>query len=107
MPCKQRPAAYIKQEQCSGHRNIAEQIYPCEDGCFLLPRYDGSAYKPTHSPSSQNPGATPLELDALLLLALPLLLTLQKLVVLLAFGEANHQFVREPLVQKTTKKISH
>jgi hypothetical protein len=45
-------------------------------------------------------------LDALLLLALPLLLTLQKLVVLLAHGEANHQFVREPLVQKVTVKNS-
>ena len=49
------------------------------------------------------PGATPNELDALLLLALPLLLTLQKLVVLLAFGVANHQFVREPRTENNLK----
>lgn len=38
-----------------------------------------------------NPKQTPLALLALLLLALPLLLTLQKLVELLAFGERSHQ----------------
>lgn len=41
----------------------------------------------------RNPKATPFELLALLLLlALPLLLTLQKLVLLLPFGERSHQF---------------
>ena len=44
----------------------------------------------------QNPKATPFELDALLLLALPLLLTLQKLVELLPFGERSHQLFAEP-----------
>ena len=39
----------------------------------------------------RNPKATPFELLALLL-ALPLLLTLQKLVLLLPFGERSHQF---------------
>ena len=41
--------------------------------------------------NKRNPKATPFELLALLLLALPLLLTLQKLVVLLALGERSHQ----------------
>ena len=40
---------------------------------------------------TQNPGATPLELLAPLLLELPLLLTLQKLVVFAALGDASHQ----------------
>lgn len=39
----------------------------------------------------QNPKATPLALLALLLFALPLLLTRQKFVELLAFGERSHQ----------------
>ena len=39
----------------------------------------------------RNPKATPFELLALLLLALPLLLTLQKLVLLLPFGDRSHQ----------------
>jgi hypothetical protein len=40
-------------------------------------------------------GASPLVLLALLLLALPLLLTLQKLVVLLVLGERSHQLLAE------------
>ena len=40
----------------------------------------------------RNTKATPFELLELLLLALPLLLTLQKLVLLLPFGERSHQF---------------
>ena len=44
----------------------------------------------------QNPKATPFELEALLLLALPLLLTLQKLVELLPFGERSHQLFALP-----------
>jgi hypothetical protein len=48
----------------------------------------------------RNPKATPLVLLALLLLALPLLLTLQKLVVLLPLGERSHQLFAE---QKATK----
>jgi hypothetical protein len=43
--------------------------------------------------SREEPNATPFELLALLLLALPLLFTLQKFVLLAAFGERNHQFV--------------
>lgn len=39
--------------------------------------------------------ATPFELLALLLLALPLLLTLQKLVVLFALGERSHQLLAD------------
>jgi hypothetical protein len=58
--------------------------------------------QPTLSFPYQNPGATPFELDALLLLALPLLLTLQKLVVLLEHGDASHQLYREPNVQRIT-----
>ena len=41
----------------------------------------------------EEPNATPLALLALLLLLLPLLLTLQKFVLLEALGERNHQFV--------------
>lgn len=44
----------------------------------------------------QNPKATPLALLALLLFALPLLLTRQKFVELLAFGERSHQLAAEP-----------
>ena len=44
-----------------------------------------------------------MEFEAFQLLALPLLLTLQKLVVLLAFGDANHQFVREPRTENNLK----
>lgn len=40
----------------------------------------------------RSPKETPFEFEALLLLALPLLLTLQKLVLLLPFGERSHQF---------------
>ena len=40
-----------------------------------------------------NQGQTPFELLALLLLQLPLLLTFQKLVELVALGERNHQLV--------------
>jgi len=36
-----------------------------------------------------NPSASPYEFDALLLLALPLLLTLQKFVAFDAFGDRN------------------
>lgn len=39
----------------------------------------------------RNQGATPLELVALLLLAAPEVFTLQKFVVLLTFGDDNHQ----------------
>lgn len=39
----------------------------------------------------QNQGKTPLELDALLLLALPEVLTLQKFVALETLGEHSHQ----------------
>ena len=41
----------------------------------------------------ENQGQTPFELLALLLFMLPLLLTFQKLVELVALGERNHQFV--------------
>lgn len=41
-------------------------------------------------------GASRLELPALLLLAEPLLLTLQKLVALLALGERSHQLLALP-----------
>ena len=44
----------------------------------------------------QNPKATPFELEALLLLALPLLLTLQKLLLLPELGERSHQLLAEP-----------
>ena len=37
-------------------------------------------------------GASPLELDALLLFAFPFVLTLQKLVALVAFADRSHQF---------------
>jgi hypothetical protein len=50
---------------------------------------------PTHSLSSQNQGETPFVLLALLLLALPLVFTLQKFVVLLAFGDPSHQLLAE------------
>lgn len=36
-------------------------------------------------------GASPFALEALLLFALPFVLTLQKFVALLAFGERSHQ----------------
>ena len=49
----------------------------------------------------QNPKATPLALLALLLFALPLLLTRQKFVELLAFGERSHQLAAEPTATKT------
>lgn len=39
-----------------------------------------------------NQGSTPLELLALLLFGAPDVLTLQKLLLLLTFGEANHTF---------------
>ena len=39
----------------------------------------------------RNQGATPFVLDALLLLAAPEVLTLQKFVALLTFGETSHQ----------------
>ena len=41
----------------------------------------------------ENQGQTPFELLALLLFMLPLLLTFQKLVELVALGERNHQLV--------------
>ena len=54
----------------------------------------------------RNPKATPFELLALLLLALPLLLTLQKLVLLLPFGERSHQFAVAPtLIYRRTPRI--
>lgn len=43
----------------------------------------------------QSPKDTPLELLALLLLALPELFTLQKLVVLSLLGERSHQLFAE------------
>ena len=43
----------------------------------------------------QSPKDTPFELLALLALALPLLLTLQKLVELLELGERSHQLFAE------------
>ena len=43
-----------------------------------------------------NPGAKPFELFALLLFALPLVFTLQKLFELLAFTERSHQLQAEP-----------
>lgn len=61
----------------------------------LLPYRSCFRSKESYSVSpgnKRNPKATPFELLALLLLlALPLLLTLQKLVVLLALGERSHQ----------------
>lgn len=48
----------------------------------------------------RNPKATPFELLALLLLALPLLLTLQKLVELLELGERSHQLFALPEMQQ-------
>lgn len=50
----------------------------------------------------RNPNATPYELLALLLLAVPLLLTLQKLVALLPLGERSHQLVAEQRRQNLT-----
>ena len=44
----------------------------------------------------QNQGASAQELLALLLLALPLLLTLQKLLLLPELGERSHQLLAEP-----------
>jgi hypothetical protein len=55
----------------------------------------------------QNPKDTPLLLLALLLLALPLVLTLQKLVLLLELGERSHQLLvepRNPRLQKNTQR---
>ena len=49
----------------------------------------------TNVTHARDQGATPFELLALLLLALPLLLTLQKLVVLLALGERSHQLLAD------------
>lgn len=43
----------------------------------------------------QDSKATPFELVALLLLTLPLVFTLEKLVVFVAFGERSHQFSAE------------
>ena len=45
----------------------------------------------------RNPKATPFELLALLLLAVPSEFTLQKLLVLPELGERSHQFVAERL----------
>ena len=45
----------------------------------------------------QNPKLTPLELLALLLLAAPLELTLQKLLELVKLGERSHQLLAEQL----------
>lgn len=45
--------------------------------------------------AAQNPKETPFVLLALLLLALPSELTLQKLLLLLTFGERSHQFVAD------------
>lgn len=45
----------------------------------------------------QNPKLTPLEVLALLLLASPLELTLQKLLELLELGERSHQLLAEQL----------
>lgn len=59
----------------------------------LLPYRSCFRSKESYSVSpgnKRNPKATPFELLALLL-ALPLLLTLQKLVELLALGERSHQ----------------
>lgn len=44
----------------------------------------------------QKPKDTPYELFALLLLTLPVELIYRKLVVLLTFGERNHQLFAEP-----------
>lgn len=52
----------------------------------------------------RNPKATPLLLLALLLLALPLLLTLQKLVVLLPLGERSHQLFAD---RATKQDLTH
>jgi hypothetical protein len=43
-----------------------------------------------------NQSGTASAVEALLLLALPLLLTLQKFVVFDAFGESHHQLERDP-----------
>ena len=63
----------------------------------LLPYRSCFRSKESYSVSpgnKRNPKATPFELLALLL-ALPLLLTLQKLVVLFALGERSHQLLAD------------
>jgi len=65
----------------------------CEHLSQELISFCTKAYRqwPTLSMPIRNQGATPLVLLALLLLALPLLFTLQKFVVLLLLGVASHQ----------------
>ena len=80
-PCKKRPAnsAYLF-------------VYRKAEGYQLLLTALISNF--TLTLNGVNPGQTPFELLALLLLSLPLLFTFLKLVVLLA--DRNHQLLAEP-----------
>ena len=83
-------------QEASGRSHRGKYL-PFREGFALL--LHGLGFRPSGLLSLicvQDPKATPFELDALLLLALPLLLTLQKLVELLPFGERSHQLFAEP-----------
>jgi hypothetical protein len=93
---KQRPALGC-QDYCL--RDSARMSADLPDFFSFRERTDRAAgfsgKNPTHSLPSQNQGETPFVLLALLLLALLLLFTLQKLVVLPAFGDPSHQLLAE------------
>lgn len=55
----------------------------------------------------QKPKDTPYELFALLLLTLPVELIYRKLVVLLTFGERNHQLFAEPPRRHTLRRATY
>ena len=84
-PCKKRPAGFIE-----GHilaRRPGTNSPSVKDSDFT---HAGVTLSVPYE--LQSPKATPLELLALLLLAVPSELTLQKLVALLPDGERSHQF---------------
>ena len=91
-------------QEASGRSHRGKYL-PFREGFALL--LHGLGFRPSGLLSLiyvQDPKATPFVLVALLLLALPLLFTFEKLVAFVAFGERSHQFAAEQNNMKCSPK---
>jgi hypothetical protein len=70
---------------------MCKEVKPSLPDYFSFRNWAHRIKNPTHSAPLQNQGEQPFVLLALLLLAVPLLFTLQKFVVLPVCGEPSHQ----------------
>lgn len=97
-PCKQRPPVSIGVYVDPFGLGFPLLLSP---GRISRPKALLCLPPPPRGRRQENPGDTPLLLFALSLFALPLLLTIQKLLLLPELGERSHQLEAEPLQRKT------